>query len=393
MEQGAGIVNKIGSALYRVTNIGFLTLANLLFSLLLTKEVFGAFYTSMAAVALIVSLFDIFNAKYMVNIFGKDPESWPQILPARLVLSCAVFAVTCLAMVLVGLEVATALLGGSFAGLVLFNSGLLTLFYCRPGQQRQILFSVGLSSAALLILAALLLRETVSLVQALGLLTGYKVTECLFLLSRIEGRGRLLAFGAGVIRGAVQRFPRLVFYFQNILSVASGRLHAFLLPLLLSAGDFGILSTGATLMAVYVFAMTYLGTDFFREASRVGLAQANWRRHIVLIGLSFAGFCAFLAVIVPFLYPELWPFLALMMLHAAMISLSSQQGYVLFLLNHDRWIMYLSIGTTLASALVFYVLARSFDLLGAFLAMIGIEALSVIAALAIIRLVPTRPAQ
>ncbi len=377
-------MNKLGSLLFRITNIGFLTLGNLLFSLLLGVETFGTLYTLIAGVALVTSLFDIINMKYMVHIFSKNFELWPDIIYARFWTALMAGGFGFIALILLGTEPIVAIITGALIVFMLFNSGLLTLFYCWPQQQYQIFISSILGMSVFIGVGMFFLRPDMTVPTALILLVAYKLGEAIWLLSRLKVSYAIVLPSASKVYKTFCQFPRRAFYLQNLLSVGSGRLHALVLPILLIPTEFGTLGQFATVMAIYIFVMTYLGTDFFREASKDGLKGANWRRYVMLLTIAFLGFIALVLSALPTFYPELQPFIGLMLLQALVLTFSTQQGYIMFLLDLDRWIIILSVVTPVFAIIFLFLFTTQLGLIGAFVAMILIELVSVVMAFAII---------
>lgn len=355
-------------------------------SLILPATEFAGFYRIIATIVVLIAIFDVFNAKYMVSILAGDSSRFDEIVQARFFLailsSLAAFAVAHL----YGFDGIVSGLSGLLTGLMLCNSGFLTLFYCTPGRQNQIVFSSGLGLATMLGFLFIGRNQAFSIHTGLTALVLYKMTELIWLGGFVEKFRHFRDFRSRnkSVFSALRLFPRIAFYVQNILSVLSGRLHAFVLPLILIPAEFGVLSAAVTLMAVYIFFLTFLGTEFFRDTSAVGLKNARWHPYVARVLVTLTLYLLVIFTVIPVFYPQLRSFLPFMVALAIVLTISSQQGYILFLLGLDRWIIILSAATLMVSLFFLYIIPNAYELNGAFLAMIATELASTIMAAAIL---------
>jgi hypothetical protein len=193
------------------------------------------------------------------------------------------------------------------------------------------------------------------------LLATYKVGEGLA-AAILAARIGILEFHGAALSSALSKFHPLnrpIFYVQNLLSIASSRLHAFIIPAILNISTLSKLGSILSFCALYSFWLAVKGTDFFAEISRAGLSREKLKRHIRAL---LTGYAIFLAVSLPIfirIHPTIEYATIILVVLTLLMTVTSQQGFILFYLKLDRKVFLLSILTTAISALIYIFFTKN----------------------------------
>lgn len=372
---------KASSSLaFRAISTGFIPAYLFLVSLVANHDHFGQLFLALNSAAILTAIFDLINTKYAIQLLGENKANFTPILRQKLQLAPLPILATPLFIWHFNFSIEVALLTCFLGSVIFISSSLLTYFYCVSETGTELIYSLLVSTLTCCIIYFLQAPSSPTTPNAIlwALIFQATLAGSLFVFLSREVPVKKIGVLGTTLKSSLTLFPRRSFYWQNLLSIFSGRISTIILPTLLTTTEIGKFGAITSLLGIYIFLLSFIGLEFFKKISSHGIDVTLIRSQSKKILLCLFIFCVLAYLVIELRHPNLKTLYPLVVISAILISATSHQGYLLFHAKLDQWVVRLSLITLATSALFYGTLTKQYGIEGTMLALIFTELVSLI---------------